>query len=324
MRNRHVAGTVPVWHRIGRSTQGAESSGAALHMAQLDWQVREQALWANVGDGMRAVSSHKAIVRCDSEEVVGVVGRRWTPVQNAQAFRWLDELVGAGSVRHEYAGCTRSGALVWALVRLPVELRIAGTDDIVHPFILVCNSHDGSVAFRAVNTSVRVVCSNAITHALRQAGPDRVTVKHTQSVHERLADAQAVLGASIERHRRLEVQINALARRKFTARDFTEFLDGVLGASPKSDDHPDGEPTAARMRIAANFDHELQRLRGIEHSAWAAFNAVSQYVDWERPTRGGNGRAGDERRFQSALLGPGAELKRRAFALAASMAAGGR
>ncbi len=84
-----------------------------------------------------------------------------------------------------------------------------------------------------------------------------------------------------------------------------------------------GSPSA-RERITANFDHELQLIRGIEHSAWAAFNAVSQWVDWERPSRRGDGRTGDERRFQSALLGAGAELKRKAFALALSMTTGGR
>jgi hypothetical protein len=80
----------------------------------------------------------------------------------------------------------------------------------------------------------------------------------------------------------------------------------------------------ARSPAVPAFDHELQLLRGIEHSAWAAFNAVSQWVDWERPSRGDDGRTGDERRFQSAMLGTGAELKRKAFALALSMTTEGR
>lgn len=57
------------------------------------------------------------------------------------------------------------------------------------PFILVCNSHDGSIAFRALNTSIRVVCQNTLTLALRSAGPDSISIKHTESIHDRLADA---------------------------------------------------------------------------------------------------------------------------------------
>jgi hypothetical protein len=99
------------------------------------------------------------------------------------------------------------------------------------------------------------------------------------------------------------------------------------GLAPSRSSHGALEPDRHDIEIPEEPE-EIAQGRfapgGIEHSARGAFNAVSQYVDWERPTRGGNGRAGDERRFQSALLGPGAELKRRAFALAASMAAGGR
>ena len=94
----------------------------------------------------------------------------------------------------------------------------------------------------------------------------------------------------------------------------------MLGPNRKSLEAPEGEPTAARERITANFDHELQLLRGIEHSAWAAFNAVSQYVDWERPTRGTAGRDRDERRFASMMFGQGADLKRRAWSAALATA----
>jgi hypothetical protein len=71
--------------------------------------------------------------------------------------------------------------------------------------------------------------------------------------------------------------------------------------------------------VTANFDHELQRLKGIEHSAWAAFNAVCQSVDWERPTRGA-AITRDERRFESTMLGAGSGLKRRAWAEALKLA----
>ena len=87
----------------------------------------------------------------------------------------------------------------------------------------------------------------------------------------------------------------------------------MLGPASQADkDDLEAETSTARDQITANFDHELQRLKGIEHSTWAAFNAVSQYVDWERPTRGVAG-SRDGRRFESMLLGAGADIKRRAW-----------
>jgi hypothetical protein len=75
----------------------------------------------------------------------------------------------------------------------------------------------------------------------------------------------------------------------------------------------DAEPTAARRQIEANFESEFQSLKGVKHSAWAAYNAVSQYVDHERPLRKGSVLAKSERRFENVLLGGGAELKRKAW-----------
>jgi phage/plasmid-like protein (TIGR03299 family) len=226
---------------------------------------------------------------------------------------------------YETAGSIRGGALVWALVRLPGELRIANTDDVVRPFILVCNSHDGSVAFRALNTSVRVVCSNTLTLAFRTAGTDSIAVKHTERIHDRIADAQEVLGLAITEHRRFEAHMNILADRKLRKREFESYLDKVLGPSSKQEWKDESgevghELSAARQQITANFDHDLQRLKGIEHSAWSAFNSVSQYVDWERPTRGTAGRDRDERRFASMMFQGGADLKRRAWSAALATA----
>lgn len=317
------AGSTPVWHRLGQRTERAVSSGAALRMAGLDWKVDERPIQADIDGEVSAVTTHKAIVRRDTKAVLGVVGRRYKPVQNEEAFEWCDGLVGSRLAMYETAGSIRQGAVVWALLRLPGELRIANTDDIVKPFILCVNSHDGSVAFRALNTTVRVVCANTLTLALRNAGPDSIAVKHTDSIHDRLADAQEVLGLAVAEHRRFELHMNALVRRKFRKRDFETFLDTVLGpASRQVAEGDEPELTGARQQVMANFDHDLQRIKGIEHTAWAAYNAVSQYVDWERPSRGAPGRERDERRFSSIMFGQGADLKRRAWTAARAMAGG--
>lgn len=78
-----------------------------------------------------------------------------------------------------------------------------------------------------------------------------------------------------------------------------------------------------RQGIIANFDHEFQRIKGIEHSAWSAVKAVSQYVDWERPSRGLNQVQRDERRLNSTLIRQGAELKLKAWAAVISLIGAG-
>lgn len=278
-------------------------------MAALDWKVDERRIYAVIAGEMSKITTHKSIVRRDTQSVLGVAARRYKPVQNEEAFKWLDGLVGSRLAVYETGGSIRKGAVVWASVRLPGELRVANTDDVVKPFILVANSHDGSVAFRALNTSIRVVCSNTPTLVLRSAGPDAIAVKHTESIHDRLADAQEVLGLAVTQHRRFEAHLNLAADRKFRKRDFETLLDRVLGTASKRKDGAD-EPELSAA------------LKGIEHSAWAAFNAVSQYVDWERPTRGAADSERDERRFATTMFGQGAELKRKALTTVLSLIRG--
>ena len=187
------AGSTPVWKRIGQDAAGANTSADALSVAGLDWRVKDRPIYTTINGTRQVIASHKAIVRQDTEDVLGVVGMRYRPVQNAEAFDWLDELLGQRMAAYETAGSVRKGALVWALVRLPSEMRIHGSDDVVRPYLLIVNSHDGSSALRVLTTAVRVVCSNALTFALRSAGDDALVTRHTRGVYDRLADAQEVL-----------------------------------------------------------------------------------------------------------------------------------
>jgi hypothetical protein len=69
-----------------------------------------------------------------------------------------------------------------------------------------------------------------------------------------------------------------------------------------------------QRRIEYNyFEHPNQQLPGIARTAWAAYNAVSQYVDHESRARSA------ESRFRSIISGDGDKLKQRAFELAAAL-----
>ncbi len=83
-------------------------------------------------------------------------------------------------------------------------------------------------------------------------------------------------------------------------------------------------------RRAVRIREELQRLfeegagldmPEIKHSAWAAYNAVTEWVDHRRSRRGDDDPERASRRLQSIWWGGGAKLKDRAWNLALEMAA---
>ena len=71
-----------------------------------------------------------------------MVSDRYRIVQNEEAFRFTDDLLGEG-VTYETAGSLQGGKKVWMLAKLPEKYIIAG--DEVTPYLVLFNSHDGQL-----------------------------------------------------------------------------------------------------------------------------------------------------------------------------------
>ena len=61
---------------------------------------------------------------------------------------------------------------------------------------------------------------------------------------------------------------------------------------------------------------------GVRGTTWAAYNAVTEWVDHHRPTRARHAAVRASRRLESSWFGSGAKLKAKAWSLAVEMALG--
>jgi len=310
----------PVWRRIGHSVADAHTASDALAKAGLDWSVREKHLEISEPFGEnRIVKSHKAIVRQDSGDVLGVVGARYQPIQNAESFEWLTSAlghsIGSRAISLETAGELRGGRIVWMLALLPNELRVGATDDVIKRYLLVCNSHDGSKAFRALITPIRVICQNTLTLALRDGSG--VHLRHTQNAMSRIPEAIRILGLAEAGFQTMQTQVDALARVRMDSRRVVRYFDAVVRGTEENSE----QKKEIRSKLVANMDDDRQRMRGITGTLWAAFNAATQYADWERPVRGKTADRQNHNRLNSIWFGSSAEFKRRAWTEALRIAA---
>ena len=85
----------------------------------------------------------KANLREDTGEVLGIVSDDYEVVDNRDAFRFLDALIGS-ELHFETAGSLWGGRRVWCLARLPEYIELGG--DLSATYVYVANSHDGSMA----------------------------------------------------------------------------------------------------------------------------------------------------------------------------------
>ena len=102
------------WHGLGTEVSEAPNSEDALRFAGLDWNVRQENIF-NARGGI--IKGFKANVRDSDDSVLGVVGDRYKVVQNIDAFKFTDDLIG-GDVRYETAGSLRDGKQIWLLAKM--------------------------------------------------------------------------------------------------------------------------------------------------------------------------------------------------------------
>jgi phage/plasmid-like protein (TIGR03299 family) len=308
------AGEKP-WHGLGVELSESATAAEAIEAAGLDYRVELHSL--STDDGI-PVPSRKAVIRSDTSEVLGVVGNSYQPVQNHQCFGFLDAVVADEQLRYHTAGALGKGERIWMLAQLPGQLRVKNSDDVTEKFLLLSNSHDGSSALRCYRTPIRVICANTLGMAERRSRGHGVSIIHKGDLAAKVGEAQEILGFAKRFYDDLDEKINHLARHYPSQRQLDLYFKSL---------YPDQEQ--GKNRRAKNVRDELQRLfedgigqdiPEIRHSTWAAFNALTEYVDHHRSTRGKSPEERASRRLDSAWFGSGAHLKAEAWKLAFEMA----
>jgi phage/plasmid-like protein (TIGR03299 family) len=309
-----VAGQ-PAWHKLGVNVAAAQTSADAIRLAKLDWTVEQWPLTARK-EGFEAVpvTDRRANIRSDTNAVLGVVSTGYRVFQNRECFNFLDGIVADRLAMYETAGAIRGGRIVWMMARLPKTLRAVPGDEI-SPFILVCNSHDGSRALRLIPTSIRTVCSNTLHLALGQAGPaEGLTIYHQESLERRVKEAREKLGIITERVDIFGEQIQTLARKQMNQEQLTTYFTTLVK------DRSEKQQKQLLEAFSENFERDTNTLPGMRGSFWAAFNSVSEWADHGATVRGKNDAQRADARLFSNWFGVSASVKQDAFSLALSMA----
>jgi phage/plasmid-like protein (TIGR03299 family) len=121
------------WHKLGQKLDQPATAREAITAAGLDYEV--QLTPVTTYDGLE-VPKTNAVVRYDNQTVLGLVSDRYVPVQNHQAFGFLDSVVADGGLRYHTAGALGRGEKIWMLAKLPGHIRVKNSNDLVDQFLL--------------------------------------------------------------------------------------------------------------------------------------------------------------------------------------------
>ena len=230
-----------------------------------------------------------------------MVGKDYTIVQNRDVFSFFDQIVGEGKAIYETAGCLGKGGVIFITAKLPKQI-VIGSDSPIENYLVLCSSHDGSMAITAFFTPVRVVCQNTLNAAFNN-NTNRVFIKHTQNVKERFVEAALVMGMHSEYLDKLEVAFRLLYDKKVSDQDMksivtraflskeeikTLALTGNIELSTRKTNMVDG---------VVNYYQHATEIDSIRGTGYGVYNAVAGYFQNVKNFRS------DEVKMKSIVLG---------------------
>jgi phage/plasmid-like protein (TIGR03299 family) len=313
-------GSTP-WHGLGKRitpTQARDLDYVRI-AAGLDFTVDARGI-AFLQDGAwQATPKGQAVVRTDTNAVLGIVGPSYTVVQNAQALDVLRPAVEELGLTVAVAGALQGGAIGWALAQLPQSVDVTGTGDTVNGYALFRWSHDGTVGIVGDLTPIRVVCQNTLNAALNGKTAGVVRVRHTASAERKLDEAARIVTKLTESLIATGETFTSLANRRLSTREVVAYIESVI---PQEGDKLSDVVKARRATVAQLLETGVGASLASPDgpTAWGAYNAVTEYFDHVRPAEA-KSPSGRQRANESALFGGNNDVKRFALAQARELVA---
>jgi len=277
-----------------------------LAAAGLDWSVDLRRLYTEDGHTLLNVLERYAVCRQKDNAILGIVGQDYTPLQNEEAFAWFQPFLDSADVTLETAGSLRGGSQVWILAKIQgANMTVGGNDEVAH-YVLLSNSHDGSLPVRVGFTPIRVVCNNTLCLAHESEASKLLRVRHTARLLKNLDDIREIMDIAHKEFYATIEQYRTLMKRAINQNDFVKYVKLVFNLSEKGG-----------RELIPNIAYLVDHGRGSElagQTYWGAYNAVTEYLNYFRGTTQIN-------TLTNLWFGDSAQVNKKALNIALKMAA---
>lgn len=282
------------WHGLGTVVAEAPKTTAeAMRLAGMDWTVEESPV-ITYGDRDSApalVEGWKVLRRSDTRNTLHVCRDSWTPVQNSEAFEWFDPIIADGDAEISAAVSLQEGKRIAITAKIKDGIEDVVKGDPIEAFLLLFNSHDGTLSLGVKFTNVRVVCANTLNQALQ--GEKKLIsqdltwtgktarIRHTKSIHHSLEVVRDALDIQRRAFRYSIEEYRAMSKVDLSAAAFDRYLTTVFQKQLEGD----RKVTDLRQyeQLIQNFEGGIgMDIKGVRGSLWGAYNAVTEWTTHQR------------------------------------------
>ena len=210
-----------------------------------------------------------------------------------------------GSSTLETVGSVRRGRQVWVLARIRDKETTIGDADEIARYILLSNSHDGSLPVRMRFTPARVVCNNTLCTAHGSEASTLLRIRHTSGLYGSLRSIREIMDLPGGEFYATSGQYRTLMKRridKSTLELYVRIVFSLLEEKGKE----------LIPKILHLYDHG----RGSDmagNTCWGAYDAFNGYLNYFR------GKTQDDT-LSSLWFGDSARVNKRALDVTIEMA----
>ncbi|HGW3826551.1 TPA: DUF932 domain-containing protein [Acinetobacter baumannii] len=328
------------WHGLGNQLTRNEPIEVWAEQAGMDWRIESSnvSYMAKNERGQSIIMPYeeqRVLYRSDTHAPLSVVSQRYQEVQPKEILEFYRDLTEQSGFELETAGVLKGGRKFWVLARTGQSSALKGKD-VSNGYILLATACDGTLATTAQFTSVRVVCNNTLSIAIREQTSGEGVVKVPHSTKFDADKIKQQLGISIKTWDEHMYEMKQLSQRKVTQQEAAAYFDAVFNnttmsatdqeesiiqyylkaASMDKKSNSKSEPNGRAITKAMEMFNGQGRgaeLSSAKDTAYGLLCSITEFCDHERRAMS------RDHRLNSAWFGIGATIKQRGLEQALSM-----
>lgn len=316
------------WHRLGTVLDGTLPAREAFRLADADWDVLSTPIFDPTGS---PIEGYQAISRGDNGQVLSVQKDSYTIVQNEQLIRLAEALHEDASM--DAVVVLQEGRKVAFTARINNAEGEVVKGDEINQYFVGTTSHDGTIAFQAIFSPIRVVCMNTLSatlnHAARSGVSKRMSIRHTANANSLIDRLPEIIDMKRQQFTATIEELQAMAAKPCTSEMFKQYCEQVFAdqlAGTINDKR--GDKATARPKTIADlpqWDSLANKfagdgigfdIKGVQGTMWGAYNTVTEFLTHEAGRGDADNLDTARRRLESLYWGSGAATLNKAHALA--------
>lgn len=239
-----------------------------LTQTDLNWTVRKEDLVSQSGI---IIPDKCAIIREDTQDVLGVHGSGYEPYQNEELIELLFQISNKTGMEVHTGGQYHNGAKIFIQLKSD-DLILPG--DLVKGYVTGVNSFDGSTSLGFGNSTLTISCMNTFHKAYKNL---RAKVKHTSSLKARVDEILMEINKAVKEEQMDFATIKRMTEHEINAPQIQEeIITSIFNLDVKQKFE---ELSTRRQNQITNFksawDIETKQ-KG--NTAWGAMSAMTRYT----------------------------------------------